>query len=495
MKKLDKLVLRTFWPPFLVTFSVVEFIFIMRFIMLYFDEIAGKDIGLDTYAQLLFYCSVITVPVSMPLAVLLSSLMGFGNLGEYFELTALKSAGISVVRVFRPVGAVVVLLTGFIFWFNNEIMPWANLKFYSLLYDVKTKKAALNIKEGIFYTDLPGYRIKADKKFPDGRSLKGLVIYDHSAVNTGNKSVILADSAQMYTILDNKNLVFELFNGNQYIEDSDRASPNVDQSDFTRNQFKRSVFVVTLKSFDLKKTDEDQFKYAAIMKDVRELAHESDSLVADVKATTKSLVYSAPRYYTYHLSNSPSQAKKISGKGKWIDTLLRKPIQGAIRTQQISSALSQAKSNLSWSETNEALLKDKRARINKADLQWHRKFTTAVACLIMFLIGAPLGSIIKKGGFGLPVLVAIVFFILMYVMTIQGDKLATEGQAWVPAAAWASNAVLLGFGLFFLKRAREDSRLFEADAYRVYIARLIQRVSAWWERGNLLKKADKNLVS
>jgi lipopolysaccharide export system permease protein len=495
MKKIDKLVLKSFWGPFLVTFSVTEFIFIMRFIMLYFEEIAGKDIGLATYAELLFYCSVITVPVSMPLAVLLSSLMSYGNLGEFFELTAIKSAGISVMRAFRPIGVVVVVLTGFVFWYNNRVMPIANLKFYSLLYDVKTKKAALNIKEGIFYTDLPGYRIKADKKFPDQKTLKGLVIYDHTQMNTGNRRVMLADSAQMYTILNDRYLVFELFNGNDYLEDPDRSSPNVDQSDFTRTRFGHTTLTMNLKSFDLKKTDEDQFRYAAIMKTLGELKGESDSLKGDLESSLKTMVFSAPRYYLYHLSPPPAKFQTLYGNGKWVDSLLRKPLSPWQRGPQISSALSQAKNNLSWAETNEALMQDKQIRVNKTDLEWHHKFTTAIACLVMFLIGAPLGSIIKKGGFGLPVLVAIIFFILMYVLTIQGDKLAKEGRAWVPAAAWASNAVLLGFGLFFLKRAREDSRLFEADVYRIYFNRLAQRFRERRETLRMLKKSPEKLAS
>ncbi|MCY7350801.1 MAG: LptF/LptG family permease [Cytophagaceae bacterium] len=494
MKKLDKLVLRAFFGPFLVTFCVVEFIFIMRFIMLYLDEIAGKDIGLQTYGELLFYCSVVTVPISMPLAVLLSSLMCFGNLGEFFELTAIKSAGISMIRAFRPVGIFVVLTTIYVFWFNNNTLPWANLKFYSLLYDIKTKKAALNIKQGIFYTDLPGRRIKVDKKYPDGRSLKGLIIYDHTDVNSGNRHVILADSGQMYTILDDKYLVFELFNGNDYLEDPDRSSPNVDQSDFTRNQFKHTKLVMSLKAFDLKKTDEDQFKYSPVMKNLGELEADSDSLRKDLRATMQGIVFSSPRYYLYHLSNQPVNFKQLHRDGKWIDSVLKKTPPIYQRAQTVSAALSQAKNNLSWAETNESLIVDKEARMHRSELEWHHKFTSAIACLVMFLIGAPLGSIIKKGGFGLPVLVAIIFFILMYVMTVQGDKLGREGRATVPVAAWLSNAVLFGFGVFFLKRAVADSRLFEADVYRVYFVRLRERWESWLEANRLLKKSGKGLA-
>ena len=225
MKKIDKLVLGSFIGPFVLTLVVVIFIFLMRLLMFYIEEFVSKDLDLATFGRLLFYFALLTVPTALPLASLLSSLMTFGNLGEFFELTALKSAGISLTRAMRPLLVVAVLMIGFSFWYNNIVSPWANLKGYSLLYDIKTAKASLNLKEGIFYNDLPGYSIKVDEKIKTGNKqgtngdlLKGLVIYKHGQGGTesGNREVILADSGRMYTSPDRSYLVFELHNGNDY---------------------------------------------------------------------------------------------------------------------------------------------------------------------------------------------------------------------------------------------------------------------------------------
>jgi lipopolysaccharide export system permease protein len=166
MRKIDKLVLNAFWGPFVLTTLIVVFIFLLRLVLFYFADLFGKDLGILVYLELFFYFSLITLPLALPLSVLLSSLMTFGKLGENFELTALKSAGISIFRVFRPIMIVAIILSGFMFWFNNVAMPWANLKGWGLLYDIKTTKTTLNIKEGIFYSDLPGYAIKVAKKYP-----------------------------------------------------------------------------------------------------------------------------------------------------------------------------------------------------------------------------------------------------------------------------------------------------------------------------------------
>jgi lipopolysaccharide export system permease protein len=488
LKRIDKLVLGAFWGPFLVTFAVTEFIFLTRFILLYFEEIAGKDIGLATYGQLFWYFGLIMVPLSMPLAVLLSSLMCFGNLGEFSELTAIKSAGISITRAIRPVLLICVGITGFIFWFSNQVQPWANLKGYSLLYDIKMTKATMNIKEGIFYNELPRRSLKVAKKFPDNKTLKGLVIYDHTDSN-GNRRVITADSAQMYTILGNKYLVFELFDGYDYTEDVDKTSPNVNQTDFTRNAFKHARQVIDLRAFEMSRTDEDQFRSHAIMKDIAELGEASDSLRKDLTQSRKNTVVSSPQYYQYHMSAQRTQRDTL--QGSWVDSLLQKKAPIYQQAQWMSNALSSAKTRLSSIETDLVILGDKEKQIYRNDLEWHHKFTQAVACLVMFLIGAPLGAIIKKGGFGLPVLVAIIFFILMYVITIQGDKMAKEGVAWVPLAAWLSNAVLFGFGVFFLIKAINDSRLFEADVYRIAFNRWRGRVQEWRRTTPWLQKKVK----
>ncbi|SDM25212.1 lipopolysaccharide export system permease protein [Siphonobacter aquaeclarae] len=489
MRKLDKLVLGAFWGPFVVTFAVTEFIFLTRFILLYFDEIAGRDVGLDVYGRLFFYFSLMVVPVSMPLAVLLSSLMCFGNLGEFSELTAVKSAGISISRVIRPVAIVIFFITGFILWFNNTIQPWANLKGYSMLWDIKTTKATLAFKEGIFNDDLPNFSIKVSKKYADG-SLKNVIIYNHSG-NNGNRAVTIADSARTYMILDGKYLVFELFNGADYVEDVDKTSPNLNTTDFAKNAFRHKKEYINMRAFKMNPTDEEQFKNHAIMKSLGELRKDGDSLKANYDLAMKGMLQMAPQYYSYHLQPQSEVAKKMSRK--WVDSLVtarEKAFYGTknVRPDQLTNALNSAKSRFTAIETDELLMYDRRKNIYKNDLEWNHKFTSAISCLVMFLIGAPLGSIIKKGGFGLPVLVAIIFFILMYVLTIQGDKYAKEGTMWVPLGAWMSNLVLFGFGVYFMIKALNDSRLFEADVYRIAFNRWKEKFEAWRETAPVIGK-------
>ena len=218
MKKIDKLVLDAFIGPFLITFFVVVFILLNINMLKYFDDIIGK--GLDTLilGQLFFYFGIFTVPTAMPLAVLLSSLIAFGNLGEHFELTAIKSAGISLVRILLPIFLFVLVLTVIAFYANNNLVPKAALEAYSLLYDIKQKKPALDLREGAFYNGIDDISIKVDKKFPDDEAaLKGVIVYDHRD-NDGNKKVMVADSGRMYTVLNERYLKFELFNGYEYRE-------------------------------------------------------------------------------------------------------------------------------------------------------------------------------------------------------------------------------------------------------------------------------------
>ena len=480
IKKIDKLILQSFWKPFVTTLAVVIFIFLMRLIVTYFADLFGKDLGLELYLKLFFYFSLITVPIALPLAMLLSSLMTYGNLGEYFELTALKSAGISITRAMLPMLVVAIILTIFTFWFNNVALPWANLKGYSLLYDIKTTKTTLNIKEGIFYNDLPGYSIKISKKYPDNKTLKNIVIFDHTK-NDGDRHVTIADSALMYTIMNKQYLVFELFNGNDYMEDADKTS-NSNQTDLSTNGFRQNKVIMSLSAFDMHKTEEDQFAHHQMMRGIRQLGDDSDSLKKSYKQIRESFMMTIPNYFPYEnkfiaKDSKVGQALIKQKSSKWIDSLINKKTKRVYYdTQNIDYAISQANTVSTSVESNNTALIAKEEDYDKTDLEWHRKFTQAIAVFVMFLIGAPLGGIIKKGGFGLPVVVAIIFFILMYVMTQQGEKAAKESRLIVQVGAWISNVVLFLIGLYFLKKAQNDSRLFEADNYIVIFNRLKDKV-------------------
>ncbi|GAB3988667.1 LptF/LptG family permease [Spirosoma daeguense] len=477
MKKIDKLILGSFWGPFFLTLAVVIFIFLMRLLMFYIDDFVSKDLDFATFVRLLFYFALLTIPTALPLAVLLSSLMTFGNLGEFFELTAMKSAGISLTRAMRPLLVVAVGISIFSFWFNNSVSPWANLKGYSLLYDIKTAKATLNLKEGIFYNDLPGYSIKVDQKVKPptesakGELLKGLVIYKHptSGVTSGNREIILADSGRMYMDKDRTYLVFQLFNGNDYQEYSDNSTVNyanngsANGAQFVRNAFKDYRLVISMESFGIKRTDENQFEYHEYMKNLKELSTLTDSLRKEYAKTSQNVASTSRQYYNYQFkADIAAQQKKITA-GKWVDSVLKKRTVSAPELAQ--AALSQAQNILSYATSNVTYLTEKEKSVWRYQLESHHKFTQSISIFVMFLIGASMGAIIKKGGFGLPVLVSIVFFIFLYVLTLMGDKYAKDGLLWVPLGAWMANIVLFPIGLFLMQRARHDSRLFDKDVY------------------------------
>ena len=483
MKKIDKLIIKAFIGPFILTTCVVVFIFLMRFLMLYFDDFVGKDLGVDVYLRLFFYFSLITVPIALPLSTLLASLMCFGNLGEYTELTAIKAAGIPIYRVLLPAFVFSLLVSIFSFWFNNTINPWANLKGYSLLWDVKTTKVTLDIKEGIFYKEIPGYKIKVQKKYPDGKTLKNIIIYDHTK-NSGNVSVTIADSGRMETKMNNSHLVFELFNGNSYIES--RNENNFNDTPLIRNSFKTNKIVFSLESFGMKRTDESQFKYHEYMKNIKELENQIDSLNQQVALNKKTQVVAVKsNSFSYNfkplrtVSEDSSQKRdyKPIKTGKWVYNRLKTDKDNYRYQEMYQTTISAINGVINHLKSNEEINITKQREAIRADVERLHKFTLALACLVMFLIGASLGSIIKKGGFGMPVLLAISFFIFMYILMQLGDKYAKEGLWYVLAGVWMPDAVLFVIGLFLMYKATNDARLFDKDIYTILFEKIKQRFS------------------
>ncbi len=490
LAKIDKLILKSFFGPFITTFSVVVFIFLMRFILFYFEDIIGKDIEYLVMAELVSYFCVITFTIALPLSMLVSSLMAFGQLGEFFELIALKSSGISSGRIFRSIFVVAIIISFATYWIANSIVPWASLKGYSLLWDIKSTKTTLNIKEGIFYHDLPGYTLKVEKKFPDQKTLKNLIIYNHSE-NNANKRVTLADSAQMYIILNKSYLVFELFNGVDYMEDVDKSSVSYSykRNDFTINEFKHSKMVISLKDFDIKRTDESQFTHHQMMKTAQELADTSAKMKNEVKLMGETMFNTAQQYYFYHLKK-PNGAVKTIKKGEWLTKAINKNINKDYEKASLRGrALEQAKSVLNYAEGNIGSINAKTEQIAAYDLEWHKKITVGFSVLVMFLIGASIGAIVKRGGFGVPVIIAIIFFIISYLLTTNGDKLAKEGFVSPIFGAWLSNVILAFVGLYFYKKASEDSQLFEPDIYKMKWQKFIE-----FNKGILSKLKSNKII-
>lgn len=561
MKKIDKLVLDAFIGPFLITFLVVVFILLNINMLKYFDDIIGKGLDMLVLFELFFYFAIITVPTAMPLAVLLSSLIAFGNLGEHFELTAIKSSGISLVRVLRSIFFFVLFLTGIAFYANNNLVPKAALQAYSLLYDIKQKKPALDLREGAFYNGIDDISIKVDQKFPnDDAALKNVIVYDHRD-NDGNTKVTVADSGRMYTILNERYLKFELFNGYDYREGASQGrdlgvKKSNNNASLSRTKFSKMQMVFDLSSFQLQQTDKRWFQGNRIMRNMAELNADIDSIQNQVRNQKLNHYLYRPTYFNYYLKkdtlvmpleiyrqklrrdslaklpyldrmNKDTTAAKATSPAATADSTTTAKPQPAQTTKPVvtrrpapKKAISRPKSppkvatiskpvkilsdsakqakrdsifnapvnrDLAQGAANQARqIKSQIMNINTTvdtyekeqivfEIQWHKILASSFACIAMFLIGAPLGAIIKKGGLGVPFLVSILFFIVYYVVTMQGEKLAKQETVSVAIGVWAADVILLGIGLLFLRQARIDARLFEADFYSV----AIDKIKSW----------------
>lgn len=515
MKKIDKLIISSFIGPFVLTFLVVVFILLTQHMLKYFDDIIGKDLGWDVLGTLLFYFAIFMTPVALPLAVLLSSLIAFGNLGEHFELTAVKSLGISLVRSLLPIFVFVVALTGAAFYANNNLVPKAALEAYSLLYDIKQKKPALDLREGAFYNAIPDISIKVNKKLPDGQSLKDIIIYDHRN-RVGNREVTIADSGKMYTILNDQFLKLELFSGYNYNEGSAQGKDAMGMPDagqtMSKMKFDKTQIVFDLSSFGLNRTDKKWFQGNRIMRNLNELERDMDSIGRNVMnqelsrfITTRNNMFNyhhkfdtlpLPGVLQRHKAILDSAAKKGSepatsklmptkdGRVKIplkmespviaddsiraivtarSDSLFASPVTKA----EISTALNHVRMIKSQIVNYSSQIETYESEYRVFQIQWHKILANSMACIVMFLIGAPLGAIIKRGGLGVPVLASIIFFIFYYIMSMMGDKWARQGAISVPMGIWMADTILFVIGLLFLRQARVDARLFEADFYRV----------------------------
>ena len=578
MKKLDKLILGSFIGPFLLTFIVVDFILLTVNMLRYFDEIFGKGLGFMIYVELISYFVISISPMALPLAVLLSALMTFGNLGEHFELTAIKSSGISLLRALLPIGIFVVILSFFAYLSNNYLVPKVNLKTFSLLYDIRMKSPALDIQEGVFYNGIPNYSIKVNRKLDDV-TLKDIIIYDHSA-GQGNNNVILADSGRMEPFFNDRYMQLSLFNGYSYQESGNQRGIREKPVDFSRTSFTQNRMIFSLDAFNLNRTTDDQWSNNRSIKNIAEIRYDLDSMDRDINSFRYYNYVNTESNYSYFTRvrklNPPDDIMKKKEIGdsirnmKWqekvfaeragndsvtfsqgdsaymmdmdaegpedhilefyddqdtlntldsFDSIIidndtvsevivavklpksERPFEdtiSVIKEEVKLPEISQQKKDIldSIYNSREANVRASSIALNSArtlknqfniqktkidnlerefrrfEIAWYQKYTQAFACIVMFMIGAPLGAIIKKGGLGMPVLFSIIFFILFYMLTITGEKWAKEGITDPLFGTWFSNLCLLPIGMFFLKQARKDARLFDSDLYQTMFLKI-----------------------
>ena len=542
IKILDRLLIKSFLPPFAVTFFIALFVFVMQTLWLYIDEIAGKGVGFFLMVELVAYLSVSMIPMALPVAVLISSVMVLGNMAERYELSSMKSAGISLWRTMRPLMILTMGISVFSFFCSNYFIPVSNLKFKSRLYDIRRQKPTLSLEESTFNDDFQGYSIRIGDKLPDNQTIRNVLLYDDQSAGQGRLLAVMADSGQMYGSADGKYFVMHFFNGHQYLEPKPVLKEGKRNKPFMRAKFEEWTKVFDLDEFELDRTDEALFKSHYSMLSNRQLAQAIDSIDRDIaQRIAKNAEQVQRQYYLLEkrlndqlrqqrfeenrkrdLMNSlttipdsipaADSRNKQAGKllsqdkkglppiaDKQLDTLEKKvrvfdlsdkdfnpaeyssfieSLPEQLRTEYMGKAKISIKSVLDQSLNLQSNLKRIRENRVKYVFEFHSKFSFALACFIFLFVGAPMGAIVRKGGFGWPLLISIVFFMLFIIISIFSKNIAERFVIEATPAAWMNCMIIFPMGLLLTFWAMRDQSLQQiADS-------LIPTNWKWWRKAD-----------
>ncbi|MET3114823.1 lipopolysaccharide export system permease protein [Pedobacter sp. CG_S7] len=444
----------------------------MFFLFKYVDDLIGKGFEWYVILELMVYASAANVSMALPLSILLSSIMTFGTLGENYELVAIKSAGVSLQKAMRPLFIVILLLSCCSFLFSDYMLPKANLKFGSLLWDVRNKKLSFLIKEGVFNNSIPGYSIRVDRKDDDGITLEGIMIYDHTGANSIAK-IIMAKNGKMYKTDNNKYLVLKLNDGVRYEESSGKNSYYNPRQELYRMRFKQTEQKFDFSSFEMSRTDENSFRSNTQMLNLKGLVKKGDSLSNLIDSVNRLAKLSIGSYYKQN--NVTKGYTKIKAPVKIIKGSILNVLPKDQELSLLQSASDQATSIQQSVAGKVVEHKDRVRGLIKIQIEYQRKFTLAVSCLLLFFIGAPLGAIIRKGGLGLPVVMAVVFFLIYHIISTVSEKSAIQGTISPVLGIWMAVIVLSPLGAFLTYKATVDSALFDASYYKTLIVKLFQK--------------------
>jgi lipopolysaccharide export system permease protein len=479
VKKVDSFVLKSFIGPLILTFFIVLIILILQFLWMYVDELAGKGLNFSILAELLYYFSLTFVPTALPLAILLASLMTFGNMGEFSELTALKSSGIPLQRIMRPL----IILIGFVaalsFLFSNNVLPHASAKARTLLWDIRRKKPDINLQAGTFYNGVPDFSIKISNKDPVTNRLDSLIIYDHRERN-GNTNVIMAAYGYIKTTTDGSGLIMKLYDGFSFYEVNEK-NENINERKYPsrKDYFKEQTIVISLTGFDLERSETGLFKSNSAMLNLSQLTYYIDSLNKNFTAKTNmqfrefnnTKIYQQ-KYYKPGFAAGSEKADTLKKPAEFdamaVFDSLTLPEKGRV----IEMAMENLRGGNSYlAQRNESLPWEIRA-VKRYEAEWNKKFTLPFACLVFFFIGAPLGAIIRKGGLGTPAVISILFFVVYYVISISGQKLVEEDVVGTFAGMWAASYILLPIGIFLTYKATTDSLIMNVETYISFLRKI-----------------------
>ncbi len=465
MKKVHLLILQAFIRPFLVTFCIVMFVLLMLFLFKYIDDLIGKGFEWYVIMELIGYQCAVQLSMALPLSMLLSSIMTFGNLGESYELVAIKAAGFSLRKAMTPLFFLVGIFASGSFLFSDYILPVVNLKMGSLLYDVRNKKADFFIKAGIFNNTIPGYSIRAKDKSKDGTKLYSLTIYDNTKGSAGS-NVLLAKEGYMYNSRDQNFMILKLNDGVRYEDSRAKDAKKYDpRQQFTRFYFKETEQKFSMEAFQMKRTDENLFKSHHQMLNLKQLKLKTDSnqmLIDSLEVLyareSRSYIQFNSSYYKKE-NVAPAQ---ISPTKSMVDYIPK-----SSKASTLSNALMQVQQVTDMnanrlSEFQRMVDSDIRYRI-----EYHRKFTLAVSCLLLFGIGAPLGAIIRKGGLGAPVVLSIIFFLTYHIISTVAEKSAKDAAITPFWGMWSAIFILTPLAIFLTYKSTTDSALFDLDQYKI----------------------------
>lgn len=478
MKKLYKYILRSFIGTFIFTFFVAVFILLMQFLWCYLDDLVGKGLGFDVLGKLMFYTAVTFVPMALPLAILLSSLMCFGNLGEYYELVAMKASGISTWKVMRPLLIFSIIISLVAFIFSNNVLPVATLKSKTLLRDVRKQKMSFDIPEGMFYKGIDGYSIRAGKKGADGNTLYDVMIYDHTEYK-GNVKVTTADSATMALAPSQTEIVFTLYNGSNYSEvHTDKEYRN--KRPFETMAFEKQYVSFDISDFNMQESDESSMKGHQSMLNISQLVVAIDSLENNVDERHNSFKNSF-KNRLQHFSSKDEVKDNKKGKRPELDTITvyKWPFLENFGKQEqtsiVNMAITATKNQMDNIDLNARDFERQETNIRKHQQVLHEKFSLSIACLLFFFIGAPLGAIIRKGGLGLPIVISVVFFVIYYIITITSQRIAIAGDIPVFLGVWLSSIIILPIGIFLTVKATTDSSLLDGDSWKKTLNKIFRK--------------------
>ena len=486
MKKIHKLVLKAYLGPLVVTFFIITFILMMNFVWRYIDELVGKGLEPSVIAELLMYATMNMIPMGLPLAILLATIMTMGNLGENHELLAMKSAGMSLRKIMMPLFMVIGIVSVGSFFLINDLVPHANRKMYSMLFDIKQQRPSLEFQDGLFFNGINGIGIRVDKQDPDTKLLKGVLIYDNrSAYN--DVTTTIADSGYIRMSPDNRYLLVTLMKGESFERTHSNAnnrSQTKDISRLRRSRFARQEVRILMDDVSAQQLDKRALESNPITMDMRDLERHIDTLDKQVNKLAISTYNPMLRERIFVRDPdgiAPVDSIKVDRSHKiyqadFIDSLSNLDTRTKFRiyNKAYSDAgnIGTLQSKKQENEANKALVE-----LYRSNNEWHRKLTLPVSIFIFFLIGAPLGAIIRKGGLGMPIVISLIFFVVYYIISISGEKYAREGEWTSLLGMWIPIIILTPLALVLMFKANNDSPLFNLDWYREGVKRIRKKIS------------------